>query len=73
MNGVVTAVIVIAVFFTAGVVLGVTAIIALSVTGRRRRRDRTWFQYDDPPFQPGDPPRWPHRADPDAGDDPDNL
>lgn len=60
----VIAVIVIAAFFTAGVLLGVTAIVTLSVTGRRRQRDSTWFQHDDPP-------RWPHRAGPDNGDDTD--
>lgn len=53
MTVLVIAAIIIAVFFAAGVVFGVTVIIWLSVGGRRRL-DHTWPQHLDP--RPSRPP-----------------
>lgn len=66
MSGLVLAAIIAAVFFAAGVVLGVTMIVSLSVTGRRRARQDAWPQHGGP----NDRPRLPG-SDPDPGDDPD--
>jgi hypothetical protein len=73
MTGLAIASILIAIFFAAGVVLGVTMIVSLSVTGRRRR-DGGWPQHGDPahrPLPPGAGPSGP--ADEEIGYDTDDY
>lgn len=60
------AAIIIAVFFVAGVVFGITVIISLSVGGRRRL-DHTWPQHLDP--RPSRPPGRVPGPDPGDGTD----
>lgn len=72
MNGVVFAAFIIVAFFAAGVALGVTTIISLSATGRRRRRTgprwadpANWPADAEPGLDPDDPDgtsRWPDTA-----------
>lgn len=66
MSALVIAAIIIAVFFAAGVLLGVTAIVSLAVTGRRRRRDPNWPRHGGLPRRPRPP-----GPDLDPGDDTD--
>ena len=61
MSGLAIASIMITIFFAAGVVLGVTMIVSLSVTGRRRRVG-SWPRPGDPahrPLPPDGPPEPP--------------
>jgi hypothetical protein len=72
MSGLAIASIMITIFFAAGVVLGVTMIVSLSVTGRRRR-DGSWPQHGDPAHRPLPPAGPPEPADEKIGYDTDEY
>jgi hypothetical protein len=73
MSGLVIASILIAIFFAVGVVLGVTMIVSLSVTGRSRR-DGGWPRHGDPVHRPSPPSAGlPEPADEETGYDTDGY